>query len=178
MNVREGIDITKMAISVMLLVLVIGAGLSMWYMMEDHQSKLQRKMNKASSSAAMEKLYELRDISDSAKADNKPEHYPLVSNVANAINEFNEDSLLFVYVKDEQQTIVPDTGADVGVTYTYEDVVLNNMPNVKQSVTPTTDVLKLLLRYSKYRCKFEIVDYTYDKLTYTGLKVFILNGTD
>lgn len=175
MNVREGIDITKMAISVMLLVLVIGAGLSMWYMMEDHQSDLQSKMNKASSSAAMEKLYELRDISDSAKADNKPEHYPLVSNVANAINEFNEDSLLFVYVQDEQQTIVSDTGTDEGVTYTYKGVVLAGRPNVKQSVTPTTDVLKLLLRYSKYRCRFEIIDYKYDELTYTGLQIFILN---
>ena len=177
MNVREGIDITKMAISAMLLVLVIGAALSLWYMLEDHHSGLQTDLDRASNSASMEKLYELRDMSETAKNDNKPDKYPLVSNVANAISEFNENSLLFIYIEDEEDSILNDAGTVTGATYTYKGVTLNTMPNVHMSVTPTTQAVKLLLRYSKYRCKFEIVDYTYKNLTYTGIKIRILNSS-
>lgn len=175
MNVREGIDIAKMAIACMLLVLVIGAGMSVWYIMSGHSSKLQGNLDKATNSASMERLWELQDDAKSAKADNRPERYPLVTNVANAIAEFNEDSLLYIYVYDANETITNTTGSESGATFTYKDVTLTDMPNKHQSTTPTTDAVKLLLRYSAYRCDFEITEYKYGGLTYTGLKIRVLN---
>ena len=170
MDAREGLDLVKMSVAVMLLTLVIGATVSFWYIMADHSSNLQQNLDNATRSAAMERLYELQDSSDSAEAENNRDGYPLVTNVANTVSEFNEESLLYIRIRDEANSIVN------GATYTYADVTLTNLSNVQKSYTPTSDAVRLLLRYSKYRCKFRITNYNYENNNFNGLEIIILNG--
>lgn len=184
MNIREGIDITKMAIGCMLLALLIGAVFIMWYLVSGAESKVQRNMDTATNSAATERLYEMQDATFTADASGNYEDYPLVTNVCSTLSEYNEDSLLFVYctARDIQTNTYSNSH-----WYTYEDVILNNLPSSFPGVStatqlypdtqiPITYAVKELFTYTQYRCRLQLVDYNYDNMTYTGIIVEVLVG--
>lgn len=175
MNNQEGFDLAKMAVSVLMLSLLIGAVMSVWYFMFGTEQKLQASMDKATRSAAVERLYELEDVSNAAKEGSG--QYPLVTNVVNILSEFNEQDLLFIYVD------VTENGNDFynGALYTYEGVVLGGIdttglpdPNKISCTQPVTEACKKLLLYSRYRCYVDMFETKYDNMVYTGIRVSVI----
>ena len=63
MNAKEGTDLVKMSITVLMLILLIGAVLGLWYMLSDKTNDYVRHMNEASASVNMDKFRELEDMS-------------------------------------------------------------------------------------------------------------------
>jgi hypothetical protein len=167
-----------MAIGVSLTVLLLGAVLGVWYLMSSHESKLQASMETASLSAATERLYEFQDMSQTADVTGVYEDHPLVTNVCNALSEYNEDSLLFIYVTVKDGNSYTDTHY-----YTYNGVSLNStslssFPGHSSATQlysgteiPVTYAVKQLLTYSQYRCHVELGNYN---STYTYIVVEVL----
>ena len=182
MNAKEGVDLAKMAIAVMLTILALSAVFMLWYFLYDEESALQDSLNAATLSAATERLYEMQDATFVADDSKEYEDYPLVSNVCSTLSEYNEDGLLFIYC----------TARDVSTGkysdshwYTYDGVVLKSLPSSFPGVAtatqlypntqiPVTYAVKSLLPYSQYRCRLQLVDYDYEGLTYTGVIIEVL----
>ena len=134
MNAKEGTDLVKMSITALMLVLLIGAVLGLWYMLSDKTNDYVRHMNEASASVNMDKFRELEDMSKT-NADGV-----LTSVVSAALQEFRDDDLLYIY------TIVPNH--DKPIIYTYETTDVSNSFNVAnctldRSTTPTVHCSKL-----------------------------------
>lgn len=201
MNAQEGITLAKMAIVAMMVTLVIGACFTIWYISYEPATKVQRDMEKAALSASASKLYDLQE--QSMVADKQREihdqiqAHPLVSTVTNCLSEFNEDSLLYVY-------IVPDYGVDAAgdkilgqpAMYTYPTVDIvdlggtdkdsagSGLPGIgtlgdnkfNTSSVPVTQACKYLLQYTQYRCHLTIYDAKYqdDGNNYIGLCIEII----
>lgn len=182
MNAREGMDLVKMAITAMLVTLVIGAGFFAWNKMATPMGSLEKSLESATLSAATERLYEMQDMSTTARSTQKYEDFPLVSNVCNILSEYNEDSLLFVYctAHDASNNYVQPN------YFTYENVVINNFPgfpgtngNIPTNPYPNTQqpvtyAVKYLLPYSQYRCDVKMVDYSYKGNNYVGVIVDVI----
>lgn len=163
MNNQEGIDMVKMSIIILLLVLVIGAVLSLFYLMSNSHYKTVKSVENAAKSSSMERLYELHDLSFGSK-----DTHPLVTNVASVLSEFDETDLLYILVS------YKDT-ADVNkcYIYTYEGVSLTSVPHgavVSTSNSPTSMAYKKLLQFSDRRCSV-----TLDEATYVSSKLFSVN---
>lgn len=181
MNAREGIDLAKMAVACLLMCLVIGAGFTVWYLMENQESKFQDSMEKATVSSYMDRMWDFHNTSATALAENEYDDMPLVTNAANAISEFNEDSLLFVYI-DEVHKNSSGTYSVYknGHLYTYTGVTISNVsatfkttPTVSNSEQPTTHSVKQLLKYSECRCFVEVAPVTYSNMEYTGIRISV-----
>ena len=169
MNAREPFDLAKYAIVVLLLTLVLSATLSIFYTAFDQTDARIDSMQKATNSASMERLRDLRDISD-AYSYNKNK-LPLVTNIISALTEFNEEDLLYIEVISTSK----DTGNTVRNVYTYTGVALvtdetynatqrqDITPTVKHSDIPVTQACKDLLQYSDCRCTLVLGTYN-DKL--------------
>jgi hypothetical protein len=178
MNINEGKDLVKMAITVLLISLVISAAMSLWYLLFSKEQKLQSDLEKAANSASMERLYELQDISYSAK--DGTGKYPLVTNVVSALSEFNEQDLLFIYID------VTKNGStfDKGSIYTYTDVNLTTAntggfqdPDFEtiESDIPVTVACRKLLVYSHRRCFVEMFETPYGGNNLIGLRISIVD---
>lgn len=178
MNIDEGKDLVKMAVAVLLFSLVIGAGLSVWYMLFSKEQELQSDLQQATNSATMERLYELQDISYTAKSGEG--NYPLVTNVVSTLSEFNEQDLLFIYVD------VTQNGSNFydGSIFTYEGVTLADLDtgglqaapaDVITSSNPLTLACKKLLAYSSRRCFLELFETEYGDMTYTGIRISVVD---
>lgn len=188
MNATEGITLTKMAITAMLVSLVLLASFSIWYFLSDKMSDVQRSMDNAVSTAATERLYELQEMSLTATTTKEYDDYPLVTNVCNALSEYNEDSLLFVYCT--AHDIKTNTYSN-SHWYTYDGVTISPIPTswpgyssatqlYPHTQIPVTYAVKQLLSYSKYRCNMNVVEYEYQQtptsnsMTYVGVIVEVL----
>lgn len=177
MNTKEPFDLAKMAITLLLVCLVVGATTGFFYMLYDNTDKRIDDMEKATESASMDRIYDLVQQYESNKGDF--DAYPLVTNVVSALTEFQESDLLYVAV-DISQGQVHHVGADDVYAFTYTGTNLTTVvPNAAltfttvQSDIPVTDASKLLLPYSNCRC--EIYLYRYD--TSTGQVVDGLTNT-
>lgn len=163
MDSKEGFDIVKMAITVLLLVLLIGAALSVFYMLTDKTNDYVKSMSKANNSVNMDKFREMGDMC-------KNEEYVLVTVVASAIQEFKDDDLLYIRV----------VGAGNDIVYTYDGVNLSSLfqgtttttTTVKSSV-PTSMCAKQLLQYTDKRCKVEVDDLTEQGFDMSGITITI-----
>ena len=148
MNSREPVDLAKMAVSLLLLCLVIGATTGLFYYMFDTTDAKIDDMEKATVSASMERLKELEHqyLNNTTNVD----QYPLVTNVVSALTEFESGDLLYVSVK-----LTPSLtgGAEVTKTFTYTGVTLPSSLTVIASSTPIIDMSRELLPYSDCRCE-------------------------
>ena len=166
MNAKEGTDLVKMSITALMLVLLIGAVLGLWYMLSDKTNDYVRHMNEASASVNMDKFRELEDMSKT-NADGV-----LTSVVSAALQEFRDDDLLYIY------TIVPNH--DKPIIYTYETTDVSNSFNVAnctldRSTPPTVHCAKLLLQYTDQRCTVEVQDVVANDLNFVGLIIKVIN---
>lgn len=163
MNNQEGIDMVKMSIIILLLVLVIGAVLSLFYLMSNSHYKTVKSMEDAAKSSSMERLYELHDLSFGSK-----DTHPLVTNVASVLSEFDETDLLYVLVSYKDT----DDSSKVYI-YTYEGVALTAVPaeaTTVKSNSPTSMAYKKLLQFSDRRCSVSL-----NETTYVSSKMFSVN---
>ncbi len=193
MNAREGLDIAKMAITCMLVTLVLGAAFGVWYLCYQPMSDVQRSMTQATNTSATERLRDLQDQSESADKATDPDDietgHPLVTSVANILSEYDDDSLLYVYIVNIGAGSPKD-----GQLYTYEGVAVNTLANndvdangnmlpgittctrYADSTVPVTQAVKSLLTYSQYRCHVHLQNTTYNGMQYTGVVVEVMGG--
>ena len=180
MNINEGKDLVKMAITVLLISLVISAAMSLWYLLFSKEQKLQSDLEKAANSASMERLYELQDISYAAKDGTGT--YPLVTNVVSALSEFNEQDLLFIYIDVTKDGYTFTNGS----IFTYEGVNLttvntggfqvpqSELETVESSI-PVTVACRKLLVYSHRRCFVEMFETPYGGNNLIGLRISVVD---
>lgn len=193
MNIREGIDLVKMAVVAMCVSIVIGAMVTIFYLTYDPATEVTRNMEKAVVTSSAERLYDLSQQSEAADAivdaDKLVEAHPLVTNVCNVLTEFNEDSLLYVYV-------TQFNGSSIGHLYTYEEVgittgaTLDKSSNPEDptyalpdgatykafaSSVPVSYAVKDLLQYSQYRCHCAVRNVNYNGLKYIAVVVEVLD---
>lgn len=151
MNARESVDLMKGAIGLMLLCLLIGATVSFFYMLYDNTDERVHSMQKAVTSSGTERLFELQDKTLSDEGDFK--NFPLVTNVANVLKEYNEDALLYIL-------ITPPNGQGNPVCFTYSDT--NIQPSgfeTDASQIPVTMACKYLLGFSNCRASVRLGTY-------------------
>lgn len=168
MDNNEGLTLAKMAVGVLLLCLLLSAVLFIWYLSLDAYSVPVDKWEQAAITAAKDRLDELVWQSDNANPNNISE-FPLVTNVCNALDEFNDDGLIFVSIYTREPSGVENT-----VVYTYTNVPASSLGNphsgaisVINSTTPVTAATsKLLYTYSAYRCKLSEIHVTYSSGNY------------
>lgn len=146
MNTREPFDLAKMAITALLMCLVLGATMGLVYYMYDKTEERIDSMEKAATSASMEKLYELEQ--QFLNNMTNPDMQPLVTNVVAALTEFQNDDLLYVTVT------TPDSNT---TTYTYTGITLTVAGNIETSAIPVTDASRALLPYSHCRCQLYLM---------------------
>lgn len=224
MNIREGVDLAKMAVTSMLVCLVLGAIFTIWYLMSDKGNALVGSMEKSANSATSERLLDLQDQSIAADAINKDtiaqyynngtwvgtptqeekryvtqliqeqhDAHPLVTTTANVIDEFNEDSLLYIYVVDHFSSTSETTAGQNARLYTYNGVNFSNnylndqsgsdvygansfqTSNVYSSDVPTSSAVRDLLKYSEFRCHVHCIDVDYNGNTLMGVIIEIID---
>lgn len=186
MHIEEATTLTKIAIICTLVTMLIGACLSVWYLMWDNTTEIERKLERASSSASAEKLYQLQDQSmaaDESDSSDKIKEHPLVTTAANTLSEFDEDSLLYIYVVNTPSS-QPNTPKGANL-YTYENYTISDhgtgrrpagweSKQVYNSNNPVTDAVKYLLTYSQYRCHLHIQEVTNSGNSYIGIIIEVL----
>lgn len=110
-------------------------------------------MEDAMNSSSVERLYELRDRSDTIVH----EEHPLVSNVASVLSEFNETDLLYVLI---DVPVTTDAGTTRKTTiFTYDGVDASRVPSgfaINTSSAPTSQAYKEVIRYSDKRCQVDL----------------------
>lgn len=172
MNAREGVDMVKMAIAVLILVLLIGAVLTVWYLMQDTTVESVAKMEKAANSSTAERMYELSDYTNSNN------ETVAVPTVVNALSEFTEGDLVFI-----MNVVHKDDGSISKDLYTYKDLQQNvDIQNVEAGVTwhndsnlPINTACKQLLLHSKQECKVTVNDIETSNGTMIGVIIEVFN---
>lgn len=142
MNSREPFDLAKMAIITLLVILALGATVAFFYTLYDATDNRIDSMQKATLSASMDRLYDLRDLTETNIG--KMDKYPLVTNIVSALSDFNNEDLLYISVT------TPQTEDNKTTVYTYSGTTLTGIAttDIVYSSVPVTDACKTLLRYS------------------------------
>ena len=151
MNVREGVDMTKAAIGCLLLTLLIGAVMGMWYYMYHTENSFEKKMDDAATSSAADKLWDLHYHCQYDKEISVP-------TAVSAISEFDDGELFYVRI----------VALNIGDSIRLDECYLpqNFLSDNTVSVTCDSDTklldgefrylnaaCKRLLQYSSYSCK-------------------------
>lgn len=149
MNANEPLTLSKMAVTVMMVVLVMVSALGLFFYFNDETLKFVRHMEKASTGAEIEKFISL-------EMDSKSEDGILVTSVCNALNDTNDTSLVFAHL------VAPDGK----FLYTYENYNVNSADfpdtTIKQSRSMINMTIKGLMRYAGKRCEVSVI-YTDEK---------------
>lgn len=185
MHSEEGVTIAKMAVTVLIVVLLIGAILSLWWVFMNSENKMVNDLEGTVTSGTRSRLYDLMDQSLTADslADQVSGH-PLVTTVANCLAEFDNLDLLYVYCT-EHKLSATGAGTYSGCyLYTYPGANITNFSGLPHGTTPitqfnnsdvpVTQAVKNLLKYSQYRCHVTVADVPYGNSTLTGIVVEIL----
>lgn len=184
MDGREGFDLAKMAIAVLILIILVSVVVGLFHMLYTPSVSFQEDVGVKANNAVMDKLYGIQDISNAADADAAVlsteeiiAAHPLVTLASSAISELGQNDLLFVFVCENKNTVTSN-----GWMFTYDSVVFNNtsvLPcipthTVDDSSVPTDMAVKHLLQYSKSRCHLSVVDVDYGGQDYYGVIVEVL----
>lgn len=185
MKSQEGIDMVKMSIICLLLVLVIGAAIGLFYMLSDKTNDFTRSMNNASHSVNMDKMFELADMSSDVD-----KNYPTAATVAMTVQEFDGDDLLYLLVK--YPTTKSDTGEVDNSNYKlfcYSGCAGANFGDKTVSASdcytdPTVMCAKELLKSTDKYCLVTIKQYKADytettdrtEADFTALEFTVLEG--
>lgn len=129
MNANEGISMVKMSVAVLMLVLLIGAIMGMFYYMSDSGYKAQKHMENAASSGKADNLFDLTQYT-------RDTGLIPVPTAVSAITEFEDQDLLYVRVC----VLDKDGKAASDEVYIPQDT----------DYTFTTDSNKTVVTYNKY----------------------------
>ena len=157
MNAQEGINITKMAISCLLLCLALSAVMGIWYLMSDRTLSITRRWETTTNITTTERMQELIDISESAVVSRTPtaitfdvEKLPLATNVASALSEYNEDGLIYicvgVYTVDATNTSLQTNVSVDYYTYDNSQATITNVEAGANLHDQTTQPVSLAVR--------------------------------
>lgn len=184
MDGKEGFDLVKMGIAVLILVLFISAVFVLFNMLYTPTASIEQSTEESANAAVMDKLYAIQDMSNAADADASVlsteeiiKAHPLVTQASSAISELGSNDLLFVFVCENKNTMTSK-----GWMFTYENVTFNNtsvLPcppteTVNDTLVPTDMAVKHLLQYSANRCHLSVVDVDYNGQDYYGVIVEVL----
>lgn len=227
MNSTEGVSVAKMAISVMLLILLLGAVVSLFWLLfrgTDRFSNDAKKATLSSSKALLADLteqsiaadasYPLSDSLTNLKDPSKYpsgwpdqdllnykkiyEEHPLTTTVANAIGNYQDTDVVFVYI-----TLLQNHDK-LSELYTTDKMSLDYNFSATPSTSPTSDTVfleyydpsktvtralhedllapatKRLLQYSDYRCHVETMNIKEKngggaESNFVGIKILILD---
>ena len=164
MNAEEGMTLTKMAVTVLLIIFVIGAVLSLFYWLYLIFSNYHADISDSVNATAYERVYELIDMT-------RQGDYPLTTNVANMLDSFNSTDLIYVQVYIDY----PDPTKNKVYVYTYKGVTVTAIgvppENIYYSDVPTSFAMKELLRHSDRRCTVDLEDVPSGSITYQAIVV-------
>lgn len=187
MNGQEGINMAKMAVSVLLCSLLVGAVITFFYVFVTIGNKSYGETKQKVETVNMEKLYTLQD--QSLTADNfaigSTKAHPLVSAASATLLEYDEKDLIYIYVT--CRYVKPDgtfayrgsrlftytgvsfvpgvlnvlPGYAAGIQYTYKDSILN-------------DSTKYMNQWAKERCHLSVGQVPVGGDTLTGICIEVL----
>lgn len=187
MNGREGIDMAKMAVSVLLCSLLVGTVVTFFYVFVTIGNKSYGDTKQKVETVNMEKLYTMQD--QSLTADNltigSTKAHPLVSAAASTLLEYDEKDLIYIYVT--CRYVKPDgtfayrgshlftytgvaftpgvlnvlPGYSAGIQYSYKDTILN-------------ETAKYLNQWAKERCHLSVGQVPVGSDTLTGICIEVL----
>lgn len=181
MNSQEGMDLAKMAVTALLVVFVIGAVMTLFYILMHSSNVWTKDLGDTVEAGTTARLYDLHDKSLSADTnDLGVDGHPLVSTACNILSEYNETDLLYIYVTQHNQ----NNSYEACYLYTYPGITItdtSSLPHgsasIKQfnnSQVPITQAVKQLLKYTGERCHLTVAEVTKDKNTYIGIIVEVL----
>lgn len=184
MNSNEGMTLVKMSVTALLTVLIIGAVMSLWYVLSNSENKMSNDLERSVTSGTTSRLYDLSDQSLTADADDLGiEGHPLVSTVAHAISEFNNTDLLYIYVTAHTKTGSGDLYNNCYL-YTYPGINISDtsalphghstITQINDSQVPVTQAVKNMLQYTQHRCHLTVSEVPYKDNTYIGIIVEVL----
>lgn len=216
MNANEGMSLAKMAITVLLVILVMGAFVALFWLMfrgfDNYHNETTKSINTSAKSFMADLMEQsisadgLYTFSTSNPADYTDqdiknykalyEAHPLVSTVADALGNYQDADVKFVYI-----SMLDMSKNNISEIYTRQGEILDynfvNTPGVTDGVflenydagstvihaehedclVPAT---KRLLQYAQYRCHVETFDIKERNgsgatSNFVGVKIFILN---
>lgn len=182
MEGRESIDLAKMGVTATLIILVISAVVSLFYLIYGRLTDYSRGVSSAVSVSGSSKLYDMDMVSNT-------ENLQLVTSVMNALQEGESEALIYVAVRVIDSTTAAsfDTmtedqinAAINGLTpeyFAYENINLTDASG--NAITPTyrgprmmDELMRYLQHYSSKRCIMKysandetLTDHTYDYVT-------------
>lgn len=170
MRTDEGVDVTKMAISCLILILLVGAVVTTWYFSYNTSSIATKNMEEAAESGKAERLYQLSDYT------NANDSSIAVPSVANALDEFRDGELIYILVE------TPNGNTTYRTLYTYSDYnstdfqfnSANTIDKVYQVDNPIGEACRLLLKYSANDCKIRVSEIDTKTGYMIGVTILIL----
>lgn len=169
MEAREHIDLTKMAVTAMMVTLVLSAMLALFFFLYKVLSDAATDTQQVITTTSTDKLYDLCDATNSGE-------YPWVTSVINAITEVDDANLLYVQVIDN--TATPSTQ----LYFTYNDVTITGAPvsQIRQNTSPLDECSKYLMGFTNKRCGVQYLTdnagIDVDGLRFDCLQITILNN--
>lgn len=182
---NEGIYLAKMAITALLVALLVGAIVSLFYMLLTFGNAKYGSTKKAVETVNTEKLRTLQDQSVTAdSATDSTKAHPLVSSVVSTLLEFDEKDIVYIYVTCRRQN-GNTFSYNSSRVFTYNNVnftsgVLSGLPGYTPSTTEFRGdtILSAATRYinqwAAERCHVSIGEVPYGASTLTGVCVEVL----
>lgn len=145
MQPREHVDLAKMAITAMMVTLVLGALLALFFFLYTFLSHKTTDVQQVITHTSTEKLSDLCNATNSGDM-------PWVTSVINALTEVDDSNLLYVQVVDN------NSGAEI--FFTYDDITIQGVDQskVKQFQLPMDACCQYLLGFSNKRCGIQYLE--------------------
>lgn len=145
MQPREHVDLAKMAITAMMVTLVLGALLALFFFLYTFLSHKTTDVQQVITQTSTEKLSDLCNATNSGDM-------PWVTSVINALTEVDDSNLLYVQVVDN------NSGDEI--FFTYDDITIQGVDQskVKQFQLPMDACCQYLLGFSNKRCGIQYLE--------------------
>lgn len=156
MDRHEHLDVMKMAITILMTSLVIGAAVTFFYFNIRVENQFDKAMVNATNSSRMNRLKDLQDLSFGDDVSN----YPLVTQVMSALDNFSAEELLYIRILSAGGTdgpVMPPDKPQIIIHYKgYVPSDLDGVTGLTPSETPVALAQEHLMHYAQCRCKLEI----------------------
>ena len=155
MNAEEPMNLTKWAVSAMLLSLLLGITTTFFYFLYTNLSDKQSSTQDIIASASVDKFYYLEQQTKTADSAPTPqvEDYPLVSSVVNAFTELDSADILYYDIYSKNNTVRKCFVIDSGT------ITVANLPaDAVKSTVMNTEAAKYLMSFIGNRCRVYVID--------------------
>ena len=146
MNGKEGVDMAKMSVGCLLLTLLIGTTMGLWYFSQNSANKTIYQMEEATNSARSDRLWKLDEHC-------KVEGSITVPTAVSALTEFADGDLLYIRVVDTDSgfdTLYVPQGISSTVTFASTN---GSTPNIEDTeMRYVNNACRKLLQYSDSNC--------------------------